>query len=139
MPIRDVAAMNASLNNDYGVSTGPNAPASHECALFNGDPLIDEADGGGVELNSTDCPGYARVLLSQAGWPAAVDGVKSRLVTFPDATGEWSVGATHWALIATGEVFWDCGEIPDPLEVTGAGDGPQVEVTVFYDNNFEVE
>lgn len=134
MPIRDVAAQNASLDNDYGASTGPNAPGSHELALYSGDPLTD-----GVELDSGDCPGYARVLLAQAGWPAASGGEKSRLVTFPDATGEWSMVATHWALVATGGVFWDCGEMPVPLVVTGAGDGPQVEVTVFYNNNFEVD
>lgn len=134
MPIKDVAAMNASLDNDYGASSGPNAPASHELALFNGDPLV-----GGVELDGTDCPGYARVLLAQAGWPAASGGEKSRLVTLPATTGEWSTAATHWALVASGGVTWDCGEMPEPLEVSGAGDGPQVLVTVFYDNNFEVD
>lgn len=141
MPIRDTAAMNASLNNDYGATKGPNAPASHELALFDGDPMIDALDGGGVEVAALDCPGYARVTLANdAGWLAAADGMKKRaaLAQFPATTGEWLTPVTHWALIASGGVVWDCGPLTEPLEVTGAGDGPEVAVTVFYDDSVAI-
>lgn len=139
MPIRDVAAMNKSLDNDYGSSAGSNAPASHEVALFFGDPLVDVSDGGGVELDATDCPGYARVTVAQGVWAAASDGEKTVTVTFPDPTGEWATAATHWGLYGADGNWWDCGELVEPLEVTGAGDGPQLVVTVFYDDSLGLD
>lgn len=136
MPIRDVAAMNSSLDNDYGATHGPNAPDEHELALFSGDPFDDDS----VELNGTDCPGYVRPSLDNDGdWPAASDGEKVRPVQFASASDEWSMLATHWALIAAGEVMWDCGELAEPLDVSGAGDGPLVVVTVFYDDSIGLD
>jgi hypothetical protein len=135
MPIRDVAAMNASLDNDYGTTRGPNAAASHELALFNGDPMIDVADGGGTELTALDNPGYARVTVSPADWLPAANGRKDLTSPkqLPATTGEWLESPTHWALIAAG-VMWDCAPLNEPLEVTGPGAGPLVSVTVFYDD-----
>ena len=126
MPIRDTAARNASLDNDYGTTRGPNAAASHALALFNGDPLVD-----GVELSGG---GYARVTVLAADWAAASDGMKSPTnpQTFPATTAAWPNPATHWALYA-GSVMWDCGPLTEPLEVTGPGPGPTVGITVFYD------
>lgn len=128
MPIRDVAAMNASLDNDYGTTRGPNAAASHDLALFVGDPLL-----GGVEVTGG---GYARVAVAAAAWAAAVDGMKETTnpVAFPATTAAWANAATHWALYA-GTVMWDCGPLVEPLEVTGAGSGPLVQVAVFYDDS----
>lgn len=134
MPIRDVAAQNSSLDNDYGVSAGPNAPSEHELAIFAGDPLLD-----GAELTDADCPGYSRLTVEQGDWPAAADGAKTLSVNLYAPTGEWSTVGTHWALIAAGEVVWDCGEFVDPVVVTGAGDGPLVVVTVFYDNDLGLD
>lgn len=115
----DVAARNASLDNDYGTTRGPNAAASHQVALY---------DEDGVELSSA---GYARVTLPAASWPAAVDGQKSATVVFPAPTGEW-LPAVSWRLIAGG-VTWDGGDFYDPLYVTAAsGTGPSVTVTVYY-------
>lgn len=139
MPIRDVTAMDASLDNDYGSTAGPHAPASHEVALFFGDPMLDVADGGGVELEAADCPGYARVTVVQSDWPAADAGSKSLSVTFPATSGEWNVAATHWGLYGSDGAWWDCGEMVEPLEVTGAGSGPLVVVTVQYDDSLGLD
>lgn len=129
MPIRDTAAMNASLDNDYGPTRGPNAAASHDVALYSGDPMIPADQGGGVEI---DGGGYARVPLAAADWEPADAGAKSAApVTFPDTTAAWATAATHWALF-DGAVMWDCGPLAEELVVTGPGSGPVVEVTVFY-------
>lgn len=132
MPIRDLAAMNASLDNDYGTTHGPNAPASHDLALFDGDPLLD-----GVELTDVDSPGYARVSIPAASWAPAVDGQKSLTAPaqLPDPTDAW-VEASHWALL-DGSTMWDCGPLSEVLEVTAAGDGPLVSPVVFYDDSVE--
>lgn len=130
MPIRDQAAMNRSLDNDYGSTRGPNAPAAFEVALFFGDPTL-----GGVELAGN---GYAPGSLDNGtGWLAAADGVKRTVtpVPFPDATAAWST-ATHWALRdpITG-LWWEYARLVEPLEVTTAGPGPTVALAIFYDNN----
>ena len=125
MPLASVPAQNASLDNDYGTTRGPNAPDAHELALFNGDPL-----NGGTELTGS---GYARADVLPADWIAADDGAKSATVTFDDPTAEW-LTATHWLLIdaADSTTFWESAGFDEALEVTAAGDGPQVTVTVFY-------
>lgn len=132
MPIRDVAAMNASLDNDYGTTRGPNAAASHDLALFVGDPLTD-----GVEVTGG---GYARATIAAADWAPAADGMKETTapVALPNTTAEWPDAATHWALFA-GTVMWDCGPLTEPLEVTGASAGPLVAVAVFYDDSALIE
>lgn len=129
MPIRDVAAMNASLDNDYGTTRGANAADAHEVALFVGDPIDD-----GVELDPTDNPGYARPVADSDDWPAAAGGAKTQLVQYADATDEWLDSPTHWALIDHSDhtTMWDCAPLREPLLVTSAGDGPQVAVIVFY-------
>lgn len=134
MPLRDVAAQNRSLDNDYGTIRGPHAADSHQLALFFGDPLED-----GVELNGTDCPGYARATVLPADWLAAADGAKTATVTFPDTTGEWTIAATHWGLFGDDDAWWDCNELAEPLEVTGASNGPVVDVTVQYDTSLGLD
>ena len=137
MPIRDVAAMNRSLDNDYGTTRGPNAAASHQLALFDGDPMLDPIDGGGTELSAVDNPGYARVTINPADWAAAVNGMKELTAPkeFPDPTAQWLSSATHWALIETGEIFWDVGPLTDALEISGASTtGPLVNIAVFYED-----
>lgn len=135
MPIRDTAAMNASLDNDYGATHGPNAPDSHDLALFDDDPSLD-----GLELTDTDSPGYARVAIpNDATWAPAADGSKSLVVPaqMPDPTDAW-VEATHWGLF-DGSTLWDYGPLTEPLEVTAAGDGPLVSPVVFYDDSVGTE
>jgi hypothetical protein len=125
MPLASVAAQNASLDNDYGTTRGPNAPGAHELALFNGDPV-----NGGTELTGF---GYARASVLPADWIAADDGAKSATVTFAAPTAAW-LTATHWLLIdaADSTTFWESAAFDEALEVTGAGAGPEVTVTVFY-------
>lgn len=128
MPIRDVAAQNASLDNDYGTTRGPNAAASHDVALFIGDPMND-----GVEVTGS---GYGRVTVPATGWALADDGFKTLTVPveFPPPSGAYPDSVTHWALWA-GSVMWDCGPLTEPLDVTGASpSGPHVSVTVFYND-----
>ena len=136
MPIRDVAAMNRSLDNDYGTTRGPNAPASHNLRLYAGDPITDgvEASGGG----------YAAQNIAPADWLPAADGEKSlaAVVEFPVPTGSWGPTITHWALTGVGDggLMWDTGILADPLDVTGPGErGPLVRVTVFYDDAVTAE
>lgn len=135
MPIRDTAAMNHSLDDDYGTTRGPNAADSHLLTLWDGTPMIPVIDGGGSEIVGN---GYARVEIFPADWSSAVDGMKTLVapVQFPATTGEWPEGAEYWGLIdaADGVTMWDCGPLAEPLEVTGAGDGPIVSVSVYYDD-----
>lgn len=126
MPIRDIAAQNLSLDNDYGVTRGPNAPDSHQVALFVTNPAL-----GGVEVSG---PGYARVTLNSDGWAAAVDGAKTVTVTFPNPTGAWTQ-ATYWGLYdPVGADWWDCAPLASALNVTGASSGPVIVLAVYYDN-----
>ena len=130
MPIRDDAARNASLDNDYGTTTGPHAAPSHLLALFVGDPFIDgyETSGGG----------YTRVAVAPADWLPADGGMKTTVapIQFPATTAAWSQPVTHWALYDnTGAVMWDTGPLTEPLDVTGSGPGPTVTPTVFYDDS----
>jgi hypothetical protein len=127
MPLRDTAAMNASLDNDYGTTRGPHSPSSHSLALFAGDPMVD-----GVELSGH---GYTRPNVLATKWLAAADGMKSTdgPVQFANATSAWPDDATHWGLF-DGDTLWDCAPLVEPLSVTAAGTGPRVTVTVFYDD-----
>lgn len=129
MPIRDVAAMNRSLDNDYGTARGPNAADSHTLHLFFGDPMED-----GVEITGN---GYASVTVLPADWSPAVDGMKSLTTPaeFPAPTGEWLDSPTHWALFGDDGAWWDCAPLTEPLDVTGASSvGPLVDVTIFFDD-----
>lgn len=130
MPLRDVGAMNASLDNDYGSTHGPNSPTSgYEACLFIGDPLT-----GGVEMAGH---GYARVNVAHADFAAAAGGFKSPTdpVQFPATTGDWTDSVTHWALIDHGDhtTMWDCGPLTYPLDVSAASTvGPLLTFSVYY-------
>lgn len=139
MPIRDTSAMNRSLDNDYGSTRGPNAADSHLLALFDGNPMLSVDDGGGVEITNADNPGYARVTVDQdTDWLPAENGMKSLVSPkqLPATTGQWLDSPSHWALLdgADDSVMWDCGPLSEPLEVTGAGAGPLITFSVFYDD-----
>lgn len=114
--IRDIAARNASLANDYGATKGPNAAASHQFAVFEGDP-----NGDGVELTGG---GYARVTLVNDGtvWPAPVGGQLTIDVNLP-LTGEPVGIGDHFALFdaADGTTCWDTGPLTGELLYTTAG------------------
>lgn len=145
MPIRDIAAMNANLDNAYGATKGPNSPASLQVALFMGDPMTD-----GVEVPATTdteagtvANGYARVVIANDGttWLPAADGEKVTVapVAFPDVLAEWPDSVTHWALFdaADGVTMWDCAPLVEELEITSAGPSPTASLTVFYSNNLD--
>lgn len=141
MGLLDVAAQNASLDNDYGATKGPNSPASLELALFNGDPTL-----GGVEMDAVG--GYAAVSMTNDGtnFPAAADGQKvCAEQTFATPTGEWTAAgvadtATHWCLrdSSTGTV-WDYDVLTEEVNVeidddTGAivGGPVKVQPIIYY-------
>lgn len=139
MPIRDADAMRRSLDNDYGVTAGPNAASSHLLALYVGDPMIPAAEGGGTEVDAVDNPGYDRAPVPRASWlPATAEGRKDLVapIVLPDTAGEWDDAPDHWALLDADDpdVMWDCGPLGEPLEVEGAGSGPAVSVSIFYDD-----
>lgn len=132
MPIRDQAAQELSLDNDYGPTRGPNAPDNLIVHLFGGDP-----DGDGVEVTGG---GYAPATMSNDDWALAADGIKSTDPSpiFPAPTGEWDITATHWALEdADTGLWWDSAPLSTPLDVTGAGGSFAVKLSVFYDNNLD--
>lgn len=139
MAIRDQAAMERSLDNDYGATAGPHAPASFQVALFDGDPSVE-----GVELRTlnddNEPTNYSRVTIFQEDFGPAEEGVKALLepVTFPAPAAEWDT-ATHWGLYDPVEgLWWDCAPFQDPLEVTAASNkGPVVSLAIFYDDNTE--
>lgn len=131
MPIRDEAAMNASLDNDYGTTAGPNAAAEHLMALYTGDPRLAAPEVTG--------DGYTRTVVQPADWDPAVGGRKTTVVTMLPPSGDWD-SATWWGLLdaADPDVMWDCAPLADPLDVTGAStDGPIITITVFYNNSLE--
>lgn len=126
----DVAAQNASLDNDYGASAGANAAASHEVALFDGDP-----ESGGVELSATG--GYVRVVVANDGtnWPAAVGGAKSSApVLFPTSTAAWSDTAKWFVLFdaADSVTRWDSGALDSEAAVDGADVVVEATLTITY-------
>jgi hypothetical protein len=124
VPIFDISERNAFLDNQYGPSHGAAAPASHDLAMFNGDPMF-----GGVEITG---PGYARVTIpNDATWAAAVDGMKSTSASFPAPTGAWDE-ATHWGLY-NGTALGFTDSFDTPLDVTGASpSGPLVQITIYF-------
>lgn len=127
MPLGSVEAMNACLDNSYGLTRGPHSASAHQLAFFLGDPIID-----GVEIAE---PGYARITVTAAQWNDAVDGFKSTvLLTFPATTGAWTDYPTHFALF-DGDTMWDAAPLLEPLAVTAAGPGPQFTATVFFDDS----
>jgi hypothetical protein len=137
VPIRDQAAQERSLDNDYGPTRGPNSPDTLEVAFFAGDPLLDgvevPADVDGVPT------GYAPAVHDNDDWEPAADGIKQTLpIIFPDALTEWPETVTHAMFRdpVTGEC-WDTVELEEPLDVTGPGTIPPVVLPIFYDNNLD--
>lgn len=132
MPIRDIAAMNKSLDNDYGTTDGPNAPATWLLCLWVGDPTDDDS----FEQNG---PGYERATIIPADWAAALDGFKtlSQAAEVGIPTDEWTDDSTHWALLDGNDdtIMWDYAPLTDPLEVTSAGGSPVAVLPVIYYND----
>ena len=60
-------------------------------------------------------------------------------VQFADALAEWPDTVTHWQLYAVdGVTAWDSGAVADPLlDVTAAGDGPTLALTIYYADSVE--
>lgn len=135
MALVSIEERNRSLNLYYGADAGSIASPSHDVALYAGDPLT-----GGVELDSAG--GYVRPTITNDGttWSGASGGATtSALVSFADATAEWTVAgnpavATHYQLIATDtDDAGDSGLLGEPISVDAAGPVPQIQITVYYD------
>lgn len=121
MPISDSAERVNFITSYYG-ATGT-VPTSFDVALFNGDPTFD-----GVEITG---PGYARVTIANNGttWTTSGDQVVAE-VTFPAPTGAWDE-ATHFGLY-NGAALGETDAFDSPLDVTGAGAAPVVEVVIYF-------
>jgi hypothetical protein len=133
MPLLSTTAMCRSLDDDYGTGRAAGTPASHELVLFYDDPSLQD-DPTDVELSGG---GYARVTIANgSAWAPAADGLKTTVaaVQLPDTTAEWVNEATFFGLYGADGHWWDYGPLTSPLEVTGAGPGPLVTPTVFYDD-----
>lgn len=132
MTLLDPAAQSASLDNDYGATKGPNAPASLQVALFTDDPLL-----GGTELAAVG--GYARAVVPNDGttWPAAASaGSKSSaVISFGTSSAAWSDTASWFVLFdaATG-TRWDDGPLDVEVDVTESGTPVVMQATVYYES-----
>jgi hypothetical protein len=141
VPILDSTARFKSLQNDYGPTRGVNSPASFTVHLWVGDPDLPdsyempemtELEDGGIVPN-----GYAAPTILSDGFVVDDLGITQR-AQFPDALEEWPDTATHWLLrdSVTGE-GWDYSLLSTELDVTAAGPGPAIDVTVFYDDDVD--
>lgn len=143
MPIKDLAAQSASLDNDYPGPSGGYVPATLDVEIWVGDPL-----GSGYEMPATTdvdgvdtANGYASVNVSNDAttWlDADVDGTKtSNPIAFPASTAAYPDTGTHWLLRdpAT-SAAWDCGAFTatDRVVVDAPGVTPNPVVSIFYNN-----
>jgi hypothetical protein len=130
MPLGDVAEKNAALNALFGTGHAASMASSHDLALFTGSPY-----DGGVE---TDYAGYSRTAVANnSGWPAAVDGAKTRSVTPPAATGAASLDIACWVLF-NGSAITAWEFLDSPLSVDDAGAVEAIGVTVYIPDDANV-
>jgi len=127
--LRDIAAINASLDNDYGTTRGPNTPASLEVALLASADPADEITGGG----------YVRPVHDSDDWLPAADGVKTASVADDcgTPTGAWDTAQFAGLYDPVAGAWWDVVALTEPLTVTGAGDPVTVVLSVAGGSNFE--
>lgn len=126
MSIVDVAAMNASLANDYGPGRGPAAADWHDLELWFGDPR----QAGAAELTSDG--GYTPARINPVDWSTPAGGAIQARALFADATDAFSGPATHWALRGSDGNLWDADALTKPLLVAGPGLIPPVIVIVYH-------
>lgn len=114
----DVAAANASLDNDYGDSHGSAAPATHYLALFKDATWA-------VELTGTGGIDRFPVTNDSTSWPDATAGQKVLDIDLvsDESTGPWDFDAGAWALMsaASGGNRGDGGELDDSIANDAAG------------------
>lgn len=118
-----------SLANDFGPTRGPNAADSFIAHLYD-----DHPEFGGVELDTTSCPGYVAPTIDNDDFAADGDGGMSVVVELADATAAWTkVG--RWVVLenaAVADEFWDYVQV-DAVTVSAAGPFPEdLEITVLY-------
>lgn len=131
MPGQGIAARNLTLRAHFGAARTSLSIPILQFALFRGDP-----SGGGVEPSGG---GYARVAKNNdaAFWGTfgatdvfAVNKGTSGLVTFPQATGLYSIieALDWWAIYdsTSGGVLWYWGQLGTTITVTAAGDVPRL-------------
>lgn len=124
MPLQTTEAADLFLDRMWATTPG----ALVEVGLLNGDP-----DLGGVELNTTDCPGYARYSVTAAGygsfWLPSSGGLKSsNLFNYADATGPWD-DAAEWEGIWVDGVLWDAAPLVEAVAPSEAGPFAPVQIT----------
>jgi hypothetical protein len=149
VPIIDEGMRETFLNVLF---RGASAPANWEVALFAGDPTLDGVEISAItelEEGGTEANGYARVTVANDAtfWAAAGAGGMAGYLTslapvqFPTVTSSegYDDEVTHWALFDPVSGLWGpCAELAEPLNVTAAGDGPAVSLTIFFDDSVEV-
>lgn len=118
MTLGSVAARNRLLDDCYGDGHAPGEPATHYLALFVGDPTA-----AGVELDTTNCPGYTRLPIANtnASWAGATNGSKttSADLTMAAATGPWSQQPDYMAIMdaPNGGNIGDTGPLASALTI----------------------
>ncbi len=117
-----------SLKNDYGATHGENAPTSWLVAFYDDFPEF-----GGVELNDTDCPGYARIAVAQAEFEATANNSMSAIVAPDEATDVWTRPARVAAMLNADDPdeIWDYTPIASVMPKDDGTFDP-VEIEIFY-------
>lgn len=132
MALGSATTKGKSLDNDYGAGAGSAAPATHQVAIYDGDPT-----GGGTELTGTAGVTRVSVTNDSTNWPDSTGGVKANGVAFshPASTAAWTSAGTYVALVdsVSGDI-WDYKILPSPINVTDAGqvvlwDVGQIQIT----------
>lgn len=127
MPLVSVAAMNASLDNDYGSSSGANSPASFTLHPLDGDP---RDDGAEIVVDGITPPTLAN---NDTNFPAAVDGEKV-CPAFDIGTPTVAGPTVRWWLLkdaATGD-YWDACSLRRPVDLP-AGTPAKLKPEIAYD------
>lgn len=128
MPMLDDDAAHVVLAARYGPSRAAGMPDAFTLELWDGNPNV----AGSAQLPLTN--GYAPAAVDHADWSTPAGRATTVLVTFPDSTGAWP-SAPWWVLRGDDGFGYDYGTTLEASDVTGAGAGPQVTVTVFYPSN----
>ena len=119
-----------SLANDFGPTRGVNSPTQFQVALYDESPEF-----GGVELDTTSCPGYARPTINNADF--AADGETFVIEVLPASpTGAWTKTAKYAVLLNAADTteVWDFLPI-NQVRVSSAGPFPMPLRLVIYYND----
>lgn len=122
-----VEGANRALDARWGSAHAAGFPSTVTVRMWNGDPLE-----SGVELDSTNYPGYASftVTNNDTNFPDASGGSKTTAeLAGGTATGDWDDAPTHFTL-ADGSTILEVIEVQNVEGLPGNGDPITVQGTI---------